>query len=217
MKLFSLDTPFGRAVALIADLCILNFYFFVSCLPVFTIGAACAGLYDTAGALLRQECSGITRYYFTSFFRHFGKGTVLFLISAGFGGFMLFDLLCAMNWDSAMALVCLGVIAASAYFYFATVALLPMVLVRDRTKKIPELIKESFLSAIRGLLRTVVAVALNLLPWAMLLFSPALLLNTWMFWFLVGFAVVAYVNSWLLLKVVDRDTWEMLRPVKKNK
>lgn len=217
MKLFSLDTPFGRAVALIADLCILNLFFFLSCVPIFTIGAACAALYDTAGALLRQECGGITKHYFASFGAHFGKGTVLFLISAGFGAFMVFDLLCALSWDSFLAMLCLGVILASSYFYFATMAALPMILVRDRERRIPDILKESFLTAIRGTWRTVIAVGMNLLPWALLLFAPALFLNTWMFWFLVGFGISAYLNCWLLLKVVDSAAWEEIRPVKKNK
>ena len=38
MKLFSPDSPIGRAISLIADLVILNLLFFFSCMPVITIG-----------------------------------------------------------------------------------------------------------------------------------------------------------------------------------
>lgn len=213
MKLFSLDSPIGRAIALIADLCILNLLFFLSCIPVFTIGAACAALYDTVNAMLGQECGGISRHYFSAFGRNFKKGTVLFLMSAAFLAFMIFDLLCAMQWDSFMAMLCLGVIIASSYFFFALMALLPMTLIRS-DDGVVEIIKSAFLHAIRGGARTVLAVALNLLPFAIFLLSPALFLNTWMFWFLVGFALVAYWNNWLLLKTLDPERWEELKPVK---
>lgn len=216
MKLFSLESPFGRAVALIADLCILNMLFLFGCFPVFTIGASCAALYDTVNALLMQECPGIARHFFSAFGRHFKKGTVLFLICAGFGAFMIFDLMCAMQWDSIMAMICLGVILASSYFYFAEMALIPMTLIRSQ-EKVWDIIRQSFALALRGGWSTVVAVVLNVLPFALFFFSPALFLNTWMFWFLLGFGMTAYLNSWLLLKAVDPEAWEEIRPVKREK
>lgn len=216
MKLFSLDSPLGKAIALLADLCILNLLFLFSCLPIFTIGAGCAALYDTVHALLTQECSAVSRTFFSAFKRNFKRGTVLFLISAAFGAFMVFDLMCAAQLDSIMALLCIGVIAASSYFYFAAMALAPMTLLRSEGKVL-EIVKEIFLNAIKGTWRTVVAVVLNLAPLALFLFAPALFMQTWMFWFLMGFAVLAYVNNHLLLKAVDPALWEELRPVKKEK
>ena len=216
MKLFSLDSPFGKAIALLADLCILNLLFLFSCLPVFTIGASCAALYDTAHGLLTQECNAVSRTFFAAFKRSFKKGTLLFLISAAFGAFMVFDLLCAAQLDSVMALLCIGVIAASSYFYFAVMALAPMTLLRSEGG-VKEIIKESFLNAIKGTWRTVVAVGLNVAPFVLFLSTPALFMQTWMFWFLMGFGIVAYINNHLLLKAVDPALWEELRPVKKEK
>lgn len=217
MKLFSLDSPLGKAIAQLADLCILNLFFFVTCIPVVTIGGACAALYNTVNAMLLGECdTSIARQYFSAFGRCFKKGTLTFLIAAAFGAFMVFDLLCAMSMDSFIAMLCLGVIIASSFFYFAVMALLPMVVNRSQGKTLA-LIREAFLLAIRGSWRTIVAVCLNLLPWALLLFAPSVLLNTWMYWFLVGFAISAYVNCRLLMKVVDPENWEIIKPAKIEK
>lgn len=210
MKLLSTDTPIGRAIALLADLCILNLLFFLSCIPIVTMGASIAALYDTAFALLSQECGGITRHFFSAFGRHFKKSTVLFLISAAVGAFIAVDLICAMSWDSFMAMLCLGVILASAFLFFSEIALIPLVLIRSGGT-VKQILKESFLSAIRGSWRTVAAVVMNVLPWVLLLFAPAVFLNTWMFWFLVGFGITAYLNVSVLLKAVDPETAESLK------
>ena len=218
MKLFSLDSPLGKAIALLADLCILNLLFFLSCVPIFTIGASCAALYDTVQALLTQDATGVSRTFFTAFGRNFKKGTALFLISLAFGAFVVVDLVCATQLGQVMAVLCFGVILATSYFYFATLALAPMTLIRsEKEDKILDIIKGSFLNAIKAGWRPLVAVALNLLPFVLFFFSPALFMQTWMFWFLVGFAITAYLNNWLLLKAVDPVVWNDVKPAKREK
>lgn len=217
MKLFSLDSPFGRAVALLADLCILNLLFLLSCMPLVTIGAASAALYDTVHALLTQDCSAVSRQYFAGFRRCFGKGTVLMLLSAVAVAAAVADLMLAMALDSVMGLLCTGVVLASLILVLGVLALLPMVVCRDPKERLVELVKTGFLLGLKGTWRTVIAIVLNVTPFALFLFAPALFMQTWMFWFLMGFAVLAYVNNWLLLKTVEPQTWDALRPVKKEK
>lgn len=212
MKLFSLDSPFGRVVSMIADLVILNLLFLFSCMPVLTIGAACGALYDTVNAMLMGECATVSRHYFDGFRKCFKRGTVLFAISAVALIVVFLDLMLALGLDSVMGLMCTGVITASGVLVLGVQALLPMMLCRESEMPVKQLIKEGFLTAMKGTWRTVAAIVLNMLPFLLFLFLPALFLRSWMFWFLMGFSMLAYVNNWLLLKVVDPESWEQLRP-----
>lgn len=216
MKLFSLDSPFGRAVALIADLVILNLLFLLSCIPVITIGAACGAMYDTVHAMLTGDCAAVSRQYSAGFKKCFKRGTVLFLISVAALAMVLFDLLCALQLEGIMGIACLGVVTASLVLVLGVMAVLPMAVCRNPDEPVRELIRESFLLALKGTWRTAAALVLNALPFFLFYFTPVLFLQTWMFWFLLGFGALGYVNNWLLLKPVDPRVWEEIRPVRKK-
>lgn len=216
MKLFSLDSPIGRAIGLVADLVILNLLFLFSCMPIVTIGAACAALYDTVNAMLVGECGILYQQYLAGIKKCFLKATVLFLISGLVLGMILFDLMLASQVAGIMGILCTGVIAGSLVIALAVMAHLPITVTRNPKEKIRSLLGDSLVLAIRNSWRTLAAVALNLVPFGLFLFLPGLFVQTWMFWFLVGFAAVAYLNNWLLLKAVDPALWDRLRPVKKD-
>ena len=63
MSFFSLDSKFMQALSRIADLILLNLVFLVTCIPIFTIGAASAALYSVAFRL------GTERYRVCEYFR----------------------------------------------------------------------------------------------------------------------------------------------------
>ena len=216
MKLFSPDSPIGRAISMLADLVILNLLFLFSCMPVITIGAACAALYDTVNAMLVGECGILYQQYFRSLRKCFLRGTALFLISALVIAVIAADLLLATGVAGIMGLLCVGVIAGTMVIALGVMAHLPMTVSRSPKERVLTQIREGMMLAVKNSWRTLVAVALNAVPFVLFLFLPGLFLESWMFWFLVGFAALAYVNNWLLLRAVDPECWERLKPVKKE-
>ena len=48
MGIFNIDNKFFRALNKLVDMVILSFCWIISCIPVFTIGAASTALYDTS-------------------------------------------------------------------------------------------------------------------------------------------------------------------------
>ncbi len=215
MKLFSLDSPVGRAISLIADLCVLNVVFVLSCFPLVTVGAACAGLYDTVHKLLLGDGISVVKTYATAFWRCFLRGTGGFFLSLLVGGILWVDLVCAGQLNGGIGLVCLGVILASGWFFCAWMAHLPMVVCR-KDGSIREVGKEVLGAMLANGVRAVIPVGLNLLPWGLLLFAPVWFLKTAMFWAVLGFALCAFCNNWLLLKGVDPEAWEAIRSNKKE-
>lgn len=216
MKFFTVDSPFGRTVATLADLVLLNLLFLFSCMPIITIGAACGGLYHTVHAMLTGRCGVLYQEYLAGFKKCFRRGTVLFLLSVLVIAVVFADLILATGVVGIMGMLCVGVILATGIINLGVMAHLPMVLNRNPGERVLTLIREAMLPAILNSWRTLLAVVLNALPFVLFLFLPGLFVESWMFWFLIGFGALAYVNNWLLLKNVDPECWAQMRSPKKE-
>ena len=58
-KLFSLDSPFMRAMSRVADLMILNLLFLITSIPLVTIGAGLAALYTVIFRMGTDQEGGV--------------------------------------------------------------------------------------------------------------------------------------------------------------
>ncbi len=79
-NLFQSDNPIMRMLSTTFDLILLNANFLISCIPIFTIGAAISALYNTAIKLVRKEDVYIMNNYWKAFRSSFKQGTVLGLV-----------------------------------------------------------------------------------------------------------------------------------------
>ncbi len=88
-SIFSYDSPIMQILMYIGDLIILNFLYLICCIPVFTIGAAQAGLYTAIRVLNdKEDDSSAAAAFFRGFKNGFGTVTlswgilgILFVIS----------------------------------------------------------------------------------------------------------------------------------------
>ena len=92
MKLFDLNSPFMQALARMADLVILSFLWFVCCLPIITIGPACAALCFVAMKLAKKEDIQLIATFFQSFKLNFKQGVILNLIFMAVGAILAMDM-----------------------------------------------------------------------------------------------------------------------------
>ena len=76
-NIFNPDSALMRGLGKIADLIVLNLLYLVSCIPLFTIGAANAALYDVTTRLSRDDAL-IWRHYWAAFRSNFKKATAIF-------------------------------------------------------------------------------------------------------------------------------------------
>jgi len=77
-----------------ADLCIVSAYWLICCIPVVTIGASSAALYQTVVKVLRNRKGTLTRTFFSVFRETLKQGIFLSLIfAAGCGLLLLYNLL----------------------------------------------------------------------------------------------------------------------------
>ena len=198
-SLFSPDSKFMQAMNRVADLLILNLLFLVTCLPVFTIGAASSALYTVCFRFDTDRERTAIRGYLRAFRENFRQGTILWLILL---------LCCAASAVNAMLCYSLSSILHYAFVLFTAllvVALLIMSyafpLLSQFQNTILSTFKNAFYLSIGYLPRSLIITAINVFPFALLYLDPYLFFQTGMLWISLYFSAAAYVNSMLLKKV----------------
>ena len=78
MGIFNYESKFMQLMLLVSDYMILNFVYLLCCFPIFTIGAAQAGLYAGMKALLnKDDDTPALRQFFKGFANGFGNITIV--------------------------------------------------------------------------------------------------------------------------------------------
>lgn len=123
-NLFSYDSKFSQTVIMLADYVILNVLFLLCCIPVFTVGAAQAGLYSGIAALNNKEDdTSCVRKFFQGFSNGFGSITILWSISLGIMALLVYNLTSVLILDAAgvYAPVWLCVIVLAVFIVYQSV------------------------------------------------------------------------------------------------
>ncbi len=198
-KLFRYDSPIIKWVNRMGRLVILNILWFICCLPIFTIGAATAAMYRVAMALAqKREDVSVPGDFFRAFRSNFKQGTLVWLIlliptllvilnlslllSGGLGYGMASYIICLIPVPPLLF------ISAYVFAYVATFEDKPL-----RT------ILNAAIISISNFPKTLLMIILNLLPLAVYLLATEIFLRLLFVWLLFAFALIAYLNSKLIL------------------
>jgi len=96
------DSKFMQALALLADYLILNFLYVLLCIPIFTIGAAQAGLYNGLRILTSKENeSSCIKAFFRGFRNGFGKITLVWGVVSVITLFLGYNILAVYVFKTA--------------------------------------------------------------------------------------------------------------------
>ena len=87
-SLFNSEAPFWRLMSSLVDLLALSLLWVFTSLPLVTLGASTAALYDAAARCVRQGKAGALSRYFSTFRRELKQGALLSLMFL-IGGFLL--------------------------------------------------------------------------------------------------------------------------------
>lgn len=201
---FSPDSKFMQTMSRLADLVVLNLLFLVSCVPLFTIGAASTAMYTVCFQLGTEKESGIFRTYFRSFRENFKQSTILFLILALLLLALFFDTLLLFSMTGWLRYGCvltsfLLVLAVLMYSY-------AFPLLSQFANSTRQTLKNSLFLSLGYLPRSLLIGALNVFPLALALLNLYTFLQTAMMWAFLYFSAAAYFNSLLLKKVFAHYT-----------
>ena len=204
--LFSYENPIMQILMYIGDLIILNFLYLICSIPLFTIGAAQAGMY-TAMRVLRdkEDDSSVTAAFFRGFRSGFGKVTVAW-------GIMTLVTL----------LVCYVCVCAYALKLPVWICIIPIVLlawlsaqitaIHSRFDcKVLELIRNCWFLCVSHPLRTLGVTILTWLPIVIFLWDGFTFLSLVPAWCIIYFSLAFLFNQTFLAKPFDTMVKEFNR------
>lgn len=200
--MFSPDSKFMTVVSRFADLLLLNLVFLLTCLPVFTIGAAVTALYTMCFRLMREEYSRLLRSYFSAFKSNFRQATCIWLLlllivcPALFYFYVLFSMDSLLRYFGFLFILISLLAAMTASYVF------PWISQFENTTG--QALKNALILSISHLPRTLAIVAINLVPAIVFFISPELFLQVSFLWVALYSAAAAYMNTGLL--------WHVFKP-----
>jgi len=195
-SLFSPDSRFMQYLIRLYDLCVLNLLFLLTCLPLFTIGAANAALYTVCFRMDSPREAGIFKTYFRAFRDNFRQGTVLWLILALFGTACIVNMALFSQLGGALQLLwaLFAVLLALDLVLFSYV--FPLLSLFSNSTK--EILKNALILGVGYLPRTIAAVLINIFPWAILVMNLYAFFNAAFAWAFLYFSAAAFGISRLL-------------------
>ena len=187
----------------VADLCILNIICVVCCIPVITAGASITAMYYVTLKMVRNEESYIVRSFFKSFKQNFKQATIINLIMLLIGVVLYVDLNVSKAMQGGAGQIFQVIFMAFVLIYFILFLYVYPVLARFYNT-IKNTIKNALFMAVRHLPYTVVMVLIAVCPLLLLLVKSYQIQSTlFVLFLLMGFALIAYCNSYFLAKIFD--------------
>ena len=202
-RFFSMDNKFFTFMNKVADLCILNIICLVCCIPIVTAGASITAMYYVTLKMVRNEEAYIVRSFFKSFKDNFKQATIINLIMIAVGAVLYLDLNVDKNMPGSAGQIFHVIFMAFVIIYYVLFLYVYPILARFYNT-IRNTIKNALFMAIRHLPYTVVMVLIGLCPLLLLFIGSYQIQSTLFALFLVmGFGVIAYCNSFFLVKIFD--------------
>ena len=199
MNLFSPDSTIMRALSRVGDLMVLNLLFLLSCVPIFTVGAAVTALYAVCFCFDTKDAGYVLRGYFRAFRAFFKQATVLWLILLFCGTVAAFDAWLFLSFANALHYISILFIVLLMMVLLMTTMAFPLLSQFQNGDR--NTMKNAILLSLGYLPRSVLMVALALFPFALLWMDPDLFWYIGFLWIALYFSAVAYLNTKLLKKV----------------
>ena len=193
------DSKFTAFLGRFADMVLLNILFLITCLPVFTAGAASAALYTVCFRIFRNRENGIVKAYFRAFGDNFRQGTALWLLLlfVCVPGILYFDAFFHMDGLLRyLFAVCLLIVVLSVF-----VAAYGFPWISQFRNRTGEVLRNCLILSLTNLPQTLCLCAIHLLPLILLAVKPDFFLKISFLLVALYFSAAAYVSTALLWKV----------------
>ncbi len=174
-KLFAPDSKLMQILSRVADLLILNALFFVSCLPVITVGAAATAMYTVCFRWDTEQEGRLFRGYWRGFWKNLKQATAMWLM------ILAMMLVCCVDLYAAQIY---GGIFATFAIVFKIVLVLTVIVagyafptLSQYHNTVGQTLKNALLLSLSHLFRTIVITVLNLLPLLVLMWDISLFIK----------------------------------------
>jgi len=201
-KFFNMDNTFFSFMSRVADLMLLNILFIICCLPVVTIGSSITAMYYVTLKMVRNEESYIAKSFFKSFRENFKQSTILWLIMLVAGILIFIDFNIVNQIQSTLT-----TIVRYGLYFITFIYLLILIYLFPVLSKFYNSIKNTFqnalLMSIRHLPFSILLIVIWIAPIVITFIHPTIFMYSLLVWILIGFSLLSFLCSLLLVKVFD--------------
>lgn len=203
-NLFRYDNKFFEVLDKITDIVVLNFLFIVCSIPIITIGASITATYSVAMKVIKGEESYIIKDFIKKLKENFKISTIVWLLIAVIGFVLALDFYIS-------TLISNNIVSKILQFIFTIVSIIvvfvltyafPIISKFDNTIK--NTMINSVLISIQNLPYTMIMVFVNLLPITMIYLFSSYWGYILFFYTIIGYGIIAYINSIFLDKVLSK-------------
>ena len=184
--------------AMLTNLIMLNVLWLVCCIPAFTAGAATTAMYHTIFQYHTQQDDAVLRPFFRAFRANFKQATILWLIILLIEGLLVFDIVYLISHGEEIGILFVLIVVMTLVAGIQA-HLFPMIARFDMTTK--ALLRSAASLMVLHLPTTLLVLVMNLVPLLVYVYDPMLFLRTGILWLGVWFALVAYLNGKMQLKI----------------
>jgi uncharacterized membrane protein YesL len=202
-RIFNMDNKFFTFMSRVADLIILNVVFIVCCIPIVTIGASVTAMNYVTMKMARNEESYIVKSFFKSFRENFKQATIIWLILLVAGLLLGMDFRIVQQVESTglLKVVTYGLYMVALIYAMVLSYIFPLLAKFDNTIK--NTFKNAMLMSIRHLPFTIVILLVGFAPAIATLTIPIVLAYGLIVWIMVGFSLIAFLNSLMFVRIFD--------------
>ena len=200
-NLFRYDNKFFEALGKISNTVILNLLCIVSCIPIITIGASATATYFIAMQIVKDEESYIIKEFIKRFKENFIISTKIWIIMMIIGGVLCFDFyISKLIINEYMRIILQFILSMiSIIFVFSITYVFPIASKFENTVK--NTMINSILISIQHLPHTIVMTLVNLSPIILIFMLSDYWGQILFFYTVIGFAIIAYINSIFFNKI----------------
>lgn len=199
-NLFNMDSPLFRFLSKVADLMILNIVFLVCCIPIVTIGASVTALSYVTLKMKDGEEGYIIRSFFRSFRENFKQSTIIWLVMLMLALVMALDFRIVGSMAGSMSQV-MKVLVGMGALVWLMVFLYVFPLQSRFYNTIRKTVQNAILLSIAHFPQTFCMMAVMIAAAFLTFWNAYTIWYGLLIWILLGFAVVAWINSNFLYKI----------------
>lgn len=195
-NIFNMDNKFFQIMGKLSDLIILNILFSLCSLPIITMGASITAMYYVTLKMVKDTESHIAKSFFKSFCQNFKQATGIWMLILLSVGIIVGDIYIITHYNTPLEMPLMIIFIALAFmlvFIFSYV--FPLLAQFDNTVK--QTFKNALLMSIRHLPYTILIIIITIVPLVLYSISSRLMYMA----FMVGFSIIAFLNSFFFNKI----------------
>lgn len=198
-----LENPIVRGISRIADFVILNLLWLICSLPIITIGASTTALYSVMLKLVKNEEGYIAKGFLKAFKENFKQSTLMWLLFIVLWSILIIDFFSLKFMPEGFAPIfqVLFLVMGSLLVGMQTYA---FSLQARFENSIKNTLKNALLLVFAKLPYTLLILIMSIGPVIATMWTIRTLMLGMLFWFFVGAALIAWLNSLLLRHIFEK-------------